>query len=112
MQIIDFGAEAGFSDNRFGSKGFTMTPLVRDADNVVCVRVAAGGRIGRHPAVAHQVFALVEGEGVAIGIDGVEQRVRAGQAVVWGPGEEHETRTTQGLTAVVVEGSRPLRRVS
>lgn len=105
MQIIDFWAEAGFSDTRFGSQGFTVAPLVRAADSVVCLRVAAGGRIGRHPAVGRQVFALVDGEGVAIGADGIEQPVCAGQAVVWESGEEHETRTTRGLTAVVIEGS-------
>jgi hypothetical protein len=38
------------------------------------------------------------------GNDGVEQPIHAGEAAVWQQGEEHETRTDDGLTAVVSEG--------
>jgi hypothetical protein len=45
----------------------------------------------------------VQGEGWASGGDGDEQPITAGTAVFWPVGEEHETRTDIGLTAIVVE---------
>ena len=38
------------------------------------------------------------------GADGVEHAIGAGVAAVWEDGEEHETRTVDGFTGVVVEG--------
>ena len=104
MEIIDFGTLVGFADARFGSEALTVSPLARNADNVVCLRVGPGGRIGRHPAVGSQVFAVVEGVAVAVGAEGVEQVLSPGRAAVWAPGEEHETWTEHGFTAMVLEG--------
>ena len=81
-----------------------MTPLVEDAGFVAVLRLGPGGRIGRHPATGQQVFAVIHGQGLVSGNDGVEQPIRAGEAAVWLPGEEHEARTGSGLTAVVTEG--------
>jgi len=103
MQIVDTGA-AGSTEPRFGSSGLTVIPLARDAANVVVLRVDAGGRVGRHPAVGHQLFTVVVGRALVSGADGVEQPLGPGQAVVWAPGEQHETRTETGFTAVVCEG--------
>jgi hypothetical protein len=38
------------------------------------------------------------------GADGVLAPVAAGQAVFWEQGEEHETRSAEGLTALILEG--------
>jgi quercetin dioxygenase-like cupin family protein len=104
MQILDVSSQAGFSEERFDSQRFTVTPLLRHAASVAVLYLAAGGCIGRHPAVGHQVLMVVEGRGTVSSSDGVEQTISAGQAAVWGPGESHETRTSDGLTAVVSEG--------
>jgi hypothetical protein len=47
----------------------------------------------------------VSGEGTVSGADGAEQAIAAGVAAVWEPGEEHETRSEAGLTALVIEGA-------
>jgi quercetin dioxygenase-like cupin family protein len=104
MQILDVSSLAGFNEERFASQRFTVTPLLRHAASVAVLYLAAGGCIGRHPAVGHQVLMVVEGRGTVSGPDGVEQAICAGQAAVWEPGESHETRTSDGLTAVVSEG--------
>jgi quercetin dioxygenase-like cupin family protein len=104
MQILDVSSQAGFSEERFDSQRFTVTPLLRRAAFVAVFHLAAGGCVGRHPSVGHQVLVVVEGRGTVSGSDGVEQTIYAGQAAVWGPGELHETRTSEGLTAVVSEG--------
>ncbi len=49
---------------------------------------------------------VVQGEGWASGGDGSEQPIAAGTAVLWTAGEEHESRTHGGLTAIVVEAEQ------
>ncbi|MDQ2983743.1 MAG: cupin domain-containing protein [Actinomycetota bacterium] len=85
-----------------------MTSLVGPGGTaaVVCVRLGPGGRIGRHPAAASQLFAVVQGEGWVSGADGEQVPVAAGEAALWEPGEEHEAGTDVGMTAVVVEADQ------
>jgi quercetin dioxygenase-like cupin family protein len=71
---------------------------------VACVRLAPGGLIGRHEAVRRQLLAVVVGDAVVSGADGVEQQLSAGQAAVWEAAEMHQTRSLNGLTAIVIEG--------
>jgi quercetin dioxygenase-like cupin family protein len=73
---------------------------------VVCIRLGPGGLLPRHPAASDQLFVVVQGEGWASGDDAGEQPISAGTAVFWPAGEEHETRTDIGLTAIVVEAEQ------
>jgi quercetin dioxygenase-like cupin family protein len=66
-------------------------------------RIAPGGRMARHPATVRQLLVVVDGSGWVSGRDGREEPIGAGEAVVWEPGEEHETRSAEGLTAVIVQ---------
>lgn len=92
-----------------GSGGMALWPLRARPDeeppptHVVVVDLEAGGRIGRHPAVSWQLLVVVAGSGEVCGEDGRPVVVTAGQAALWSPGEEHETTTATGLTAVVLE---------
>jgi quercetin dioxygenase-like cupin family protein len=68
-------------------------------------RVAPGGRIARHPAGGRpQILAVLEGSGEVSGESGVDESIEAGEAVFWREGEEHELKTTGGLTALIIEG--------
>jgi quercetin dioxygenase-like cupin family protein len=67
-------------------------------------RVAPGGRLLRHPATFPQIFAVLEGSGEVSGADGVHEAIAAGEAVFWHEGEEHETKSGVGLTALIIEG--------
>jgi hypothetical protein len=49
------------------------------------------------------LLAVVDGGGWVSGADGEPQAVAAGQAAFWDAGEEHETWTDGGLTAIVIE---------
>lgn len=51
-----------------------------------------------------QVLAVVEGNAVVSGADGVEQRLSAGEAAIRAIGEMHGTRSVNGLTRFVIEG--------
>ena len=80
-------------------------PIARGAGFQVAVfRIGPGGRIARHPATVPQLLAVLEGCGRVSGGDGVEVAVAPGDAVVWHAGEEHETTSEDGMTALVVEG--------
>jgi quercetin dioxygenase-like cupin family protein len=98
----------GWAIDAYGSEGLRMAPLTAPlsqgaAFQAGCFRLAPGGRIGRHPATVPQLLAVVEGGGWVSGEEGVEEAISAGEAVYWEAGEDHETRTDSGLTAIVIE---------
>jgi quercetin dioxygenase-like cupin family protein len=83
----------------------TVAPLTTPgAIRAAIFRIEAGGRIARHPATVPQILAVLEGAGHASGADGAFEPIAAGEAVFWEPGEEHETVSDGGLTALVLEG--------
>jgi quercetin dioxygenase-like cupin family protein len=85
-----------------GSVDATVRRLATEA-HVVVIEVKAGGIVGRHPAGVTQLFAVLQGSGWVSGDDGERDPIQAGEAVVWEPGEEHESGSDEGMTALVVE---------
>ena len=83
-----------------------LTPSLLEGSPVQAAifRFEPGGRLRRHPATFPQILAVLEGSGEVSGADGAEQPIEAGEAVFWNKGEEHETKSALGLTALVVEG--------
>jgi quercetin dioxygenase-like cupin family protein len=76
--------------------------LAGDAHAVV-IELEAGGIVGRHPAASAQLFVVVGGSGWVSGADGLRIQISAGEAVLWEPGEEHESGSDEGMTVLVVE---------
>jgi quercetin dioxygenase-like cupin family protein len=83
-----------------------LTPSIFEGSlmQAAIFRFARGGRLVRHPATYPQILAVLEGSGVVSGADGVEEPIVAGEAVFWHEGEEHETTSADGLTALIIEG--------
>ena len=83
-----------------------LTPPVEEGSVVQAAifRFAPGGRLLRHPATIPQVLAILEGSGEVSGAGGVVEPIAAGEAVFWHKGEEHETISVAGLTALIIEG--------
>ena len=71
--------------------------------HVVVIEIRPGGVVARHPAVVAQLFVVVRGSGWVSGADGGREEIGAGEAVLWDPGEEHESGSDEGMTALVVE---------
>jgi quercetin dioxygenase-like cupin family protein len=69
---------------------------------VVLIEVGSGGVVG-HPTGCHQVFAVLSGSGWVSGGDGARETITRGDVVIWEPGEEHESGSDEGMTAIVVE---------
>jgi quercetin dioxygenase-like cupin family protein len=71
--------------------------------HVVTIEIAPGGVVGRHPAASTQLFVVIRGTGWVSGGDGAREPITAGEAVLWEPGEEHESGSNAGMTVLVVE---------
>ena len=85
-----------------GSVSASVRRLAPEAHAVV-IEIGPGGVVGRHPSVVRQLFVVVRGSGWVSGADGLRIQISAGEAVLWEPGEEHESGSDEGMTAVVVE---------
>ena len=117
MERLAFGADVAFSPAEELLDGVTIAPLTGSIFagapcQAAVFRLAPGGRILRHPASVPQVLAVLEGSGEVSGADGVFEPIGLGEAVFWARGEEHETRSAAGLTALILEGEglEPYRR--
>ena len=86
-----------------GSVGARVRRLAAGA-HVVVIEVEPDGVVAKHPAAGFQLFAVVSGSGWVSGADGGREPISAGEAVVWDPGEEHESGSDEGMTVLVVEG--------
>jgi mannose-6-phosphate isomerase-like protein (cupin superfamily) len=105
LKVVDPDNAESREITQHGSEHASVTPLTVPAGDahVVRIRLEPGGVLGRHAGRVDQLFVVVEGEGRAAGPDGESVPVAAGAAVYWAAGEEHETRSDTGLTAIVVE---------
>jgi quercetin dioxygenase-like cupin family protein len=107
VERFGFDAAGAFTPQSELLQGVTIAPLTpplaRGATVQAAVfRLAPGGRIMRHPATVPQILAVLEGSGRVSGGDGVFAPIAAGEAVFWSAGEEHETVSDDGLTALVL----------
>lgn len=62
------------------------------------------GIIGFHQATTPQLFYLLEGEGVVCNEEKKYYSVQKGMAVFWNSSAWHETKSEQGLVALIIEG--------
>jgi quercetin dioxygenase-like cupin family protein len=108
LKVLDFDAAQARQITRFDSDAATAVPLTvpEGETHVVCIRLGPGGVLGRHPAPVDQLFLIVEGEGWVSGAERERVAVAAGAAVYWAAGEEHESGSDGGLTAIAVEAER------
>jgi len=74
-----------------------------DGAHVVVIEVEPDGVVAKHPAAGFQLFAVVSGSGWVSGAGRGREPIAAGEAVVWDPGEEHESGSAEGMTVLVVE---------
>jgi hypothetical protein len=104
MKIYQFNKEVGQHITKYDSD-FVMSRITR-TDTVVqigCMHLDQNGKIGYHQAVVPQLLLIVNGEGWVRGESNDFTRIQSGEAVLWDKGEWHETKTDNGLTAIVIE---------
>lgn len=86
-----------------GSAGTVTFVAGGSGTSVVRIELPLGGRVGLHPAARNQVLVVVSGAGEVRSGSEPPVAVRAGDVVSWRAGEEHETASSTGLVALVVE---------
>jgi quercetin dioxygenase-like cupin family protein len=105
MRVLRLGAVPGHPIAQFDSDAFTVAPIATGGEtHLVMARLGPGGVIGRHRAVGRQILMVLEGQAAVSGDDGGTTVLEPGQAALWEPGENHETRTNGGVLALIVEG--------
>ncbi|MUV37648.1 hypothetical protein JNUCC1_01454 [Lentibacillus sp. JNUCC-1] len=104
MQIYTFSQSNGRRVTQFDSN-FIMSHIVQTDQpaQVCCMYLEKNSVIGYHQAVVPQLLLIVTGEGFVRSGEESFVPVQAGEAVFWGEDEWHETKTDQGLTAIVIE---------
>lgn len=104
MEIYTFNKESGMNISKFDSN-FIMSRIIRTekGTQVGCMYLEENGVIGYHQAVVPQLLLIMSGEGYVRGEKEEYIKVQAGDAVFWEKDEWHETKTDDGLTAIVIE---------
>lgn len=95
-----------------GSSGLFVLEAARigapETFRVYIADVQAGGVLGMHPTRFWQLFCILAGSGW-VRLDGEErQPIATRQAVLWAPGEVHESGSATGMTVLQVMSSVPL----
>ena len=109
MERFGFGDDVAFVPRGDLLDRVSMAPLTRPFEEGALVqaaifRFARGGRIRRHAGTYPQILAVLEGSGEVSGANGVDEPIRAGEAVYLSEGEDHELKSEAGLTALIIEG--------
>ncbi|RLQ89828.1 cupin [Planomicrobium sp. Y74] len=104
MEIYKFDKSSGKKISKFGSD-FIMSRVIQTdkAANIGYIYLEEGGIVGYHQAVVPQLLLIVTGEGSVRGENDEYFTVVPGDAVFWVKGEWHETKSENGLTAIVIE---------
>lgn len=96
----------------FDSRGVCMVAVAQlgagSESRVHVASVGPSGVLGRHPTRSWQLFHVLSGTGWVSGGDEVREPISAGQAVLWSPGEEHESGSDAGMVVLIVQSSQPL----
>lgn len=106
MKLFTFDPKLGRGITGFGSAKAHISRIAQTDRQVsmVCILLEPGGILGMHPATQNQLFVVVSGEGWIRSGDSARVSIQAFQAAFWEAGENHETSTDSGLTAIVIEG--------
>lgn len=107
MRRFSFGGGTGTELTHHDSTSVEWVPVVRKADPqsaaVDIMHIGPGGVLGRHPAGPPQLFLVVAGSGWVCTGDQKPEPIGSGEAVLWEPGEVHESGSHDGMTVVIVQ---------
>ena len=106
LKMYSLNKQYGQPISQFESN-FMMNRIIQTDQEVRigCMYLDHNGIIGYHQASEDQLLLIINGDGSVRTSDPDQLPIQAGQAVFWKKGEWHETKTTTGLTAIVIEGS-------
>lgn len=105
MKLYEFKKESGHNITHFDSN-FIITRILRaeQAIQIGCAYLEKDGIIGNHQTDVPQLLLVIKGQGHVKGKEDKFVKIQTGEAVFWEKDEWHETRTNEGLTAIIIEG--------
>ncbi|CAM3613028.1 cupin [Paenibacillus lupini] len=106
MDIYRFDNQVGKQISAYGSVNLIMSKIAQTAGNfhVGCMHLSNDGLVGGHVATIEQLFLVMSGNvEVRSATDEPWTKLCQGEAVFWRQGDWHETRTTLGAMALVIE---------
>lgn len=96
-------------EDRFGTRHVRLWQAgILDGAEQTRVHVARFEKdslLGRHPTKIWQLFVVIEGSGWVSGEDQVRCPISTGQAVLWHPGEEHDSGSETGMSVLILASS-------
>lgn len=104
MKFYKFNKKSGKEISKFDSN-FIMSRIIQTdkPTSIGCIHLEENGVIGYHQAVTSQLLLVLNGEGSVRGETEEYCYVGGGDAVFWKKGEWHETKSENGMTAIVIE---------
>ncbi len=109
MRLLTVGEGLLDEITEWSSAGVRIGPLAlggpSEETRVYLGRYAAGSVLGLHMAGRWQIFAVLEGNGWVSGDDEVRHALGPGQAVLWEPGDLHESGSDGGMSVCIVQSS-------
>ncbi|PLR99222.1 cupin domain-containing protein [Bacillus sp. T33-2] len=105
MKFYRFGKEVRKEITIFNSVGAGITPIIRNEDpmQVGCMHYDPEAVLGMHVAPCPQLLLVVSGKGW-VRVEGQDPiDVETGTAVFWEEGENHESGSDSGMTAIIIE---------
>jgi len=105
MKLFRFDPEVGREIKSFASVNFILSGIahLKTEARVSCIHLGANGVVGYHQAVSPQLFLVVQGQGWVRDETSDHISVFPGQAAFWEKGEWHESGTSTGLVAIIIE---------
>ncbi len=105
MEFYSFAKQHGRNVTKYDSNFFMSRLAITETRAFIsCMYLKEDGIIGYHEATVNQILFVVQGECEVCNEQKQYKTLKQGDAVFWEKGEWHETKTTTGVTAIVVEG--------
>ncbi len=103
MEFYKFNKDNGINVSKFNSN-FIMSRIIQtDQETIIgCMHLERNGIVGYHQAVVPQLLLILNGEGYVRNETSEYYKVVSGDAVFWEKDEWHETKSREGLTAIVI----------
>jgi len=107
VKLFKFDSSVGHPVDRFDSRNFSISRILKDPKNVERIgsmNIGNDGVVGFHQATCSQLFLVVNGSGWVTDKSRERSPIKAGQAAFWNKDEWHESGSETGMTVIVIEG--------
>lgn len=105
MQFISFTQDLAKQIHQYQSNNLFYRNIMKTEEpvNIDFICIEPDGVVGMHEAPVPQLFIVMHGEGWVRGEDGEKITIKSEQGVLWHQGQAHESGSTTGLTAPVIQ---------